>query len=199
MYAKVIDGNLAAFPYTDGDLRRDNPGVSFPVFSELTDDVRATFGMVEVVSTQVPDGKVSTGSTAAKIEGVWTQVHTLEDIPLGDLRAAKFAALAERRWQAETGGTMVAGTPIKTDAESTGKITAAYVQATANPSFTVRWKVDTGVFVTRDAATIIAIGDAVTAHVQACFDNEDVLTTAILAAEDAAALDAIDIDAGWPE
>lgn len=114
------------------------------------------------------------------------------------LSAAKLAALAERRWQAETGGTIVAGMPIKTDAESTGKITAAYVQATANPAFTVRWKVDTGVFVTLDAATIIAIGDAVTAHAQACFDNEDVLTAAILAAEDAPALDAIDIDAGWP-
>lgn len=117
---------------------------------------------------------------------------------LEDLRAAKLAELADRRWQAETGGTTVAGTPIKTDAESTGKITAAYVRASANPAFTVRWKVDTGVFVTLDAATIIAIGDAVTAHVQACFDMEDTLTTAILAAEDAAALGDIDIEAGWP-
>ena len=117
---------------------------------------------------------------------------------LEDLKAAKLAALADRRWQAEVGGITLNGVPIKTDRESTGKITAAYVQASANPEFSVRWKVDTGVFVTLDAATIIAIGNAVTAHVQACFDNEDVLTTAILAAEDKAALDAVDIETGWP-
>lgn len=122
----------------------------------------------------------------------------LADLDLPLAREQKLAQLADRRWEAETGGIVLGGVPIKTDRESTAKITAAYVQASANPSFTVRWKVDTGVFVTLDAATIIAIGDAVTAHVQACFDNEDVLTTAIRAAEDLVALDAIDIEAGWP-
>lgn len=146
--------------------------------------------------TRAEPPQLQEGEAAAWVGGGWVIVP--EPDRLVASRAAKLAALAERRWQAETGGAVVAGTPIKTDAQSTGKITAAYVQATANPSFTARWKVDTGVFVTLDAATIIAIGDAVTSHAQACFDNEDVLTTAILAAEDAAALDAIDIDAGWP-
>lgn len=176
-------------------------GVRHPLTVEQhwSDQELASIGLYRPADADpVPYGKVAVSTDVRRVEGVVKFVHELVDIPLEDLRAAKLAALAERRWQAETGGTMVAGTPIKTDAESTGKITAAYVQASANPAFTVRWKVDTGVFVTLDAATIIAIGDAVTAHVQACFDNEDVLTTAILAAEDAAALDAIDIEAGWP-
>lgn len=117
---------------------------------------------------------------------------------LAQARADKLAALAERRWQAETGGTLVGGMPVKTDASSTAKITAAYVQASANPNFAVNWKVDTAMFVTLDAATVIAIGDAVTAHVQACFDNEMALATAIMLAPDVAALDAIDIETGWP-
>ena len=117
---------------------------------------------------------------------------------LEQARADKLAALAERRWQAETGGVLVGGMPVKTDAGSTAKITAAYVQAKANPAFTVNWKVDKAMFVTLDAATIIAIGDAVTSHVQACFDHEMALTTQIMLAKDAKALDAIDIDAGWP-
>lgn len=117
---------------------------------------------------------------------------------LAQARTDKLAALSERRWQAETGGTLVGGVPVKTDASSTAKITAAYVQAKENPNFTVNWKVATAMFVTLDAATIIAIGDAVTAHVQACFDNEMALTASIMLAADVAALDAIDINSGWP-
>ena len=113
-------------------------------------------------------------------------------------RDAKLEALAERRWRAETGGALVGNMPVKSAASSTAKITAAYVQAKANPAFTVNWKVDKAMFVTLDAATIIAIGDAVTSHVQTCFDHEMALTTQIMLAKDAKALDAIDIDAGWP-
>lgn len=117
---------------------------------------------------------------------------------LAQARTDKLAALSERRWQAETGGTLVNGVPVKTDSSSTAKITAAYVQAKEDPNFTVNWKVDTAMFVTLDAATIMAIGDAVTAHVQACFDNEMALTASIMLAADVAALDAIDIASGWP-
>ena len=121
--------------------------------------------------------------------------------PVPSMSAARNAmldALADLRWRHETGGTVVGGTPIKTDAASTGKITAAYVQAKADAGFTVNWKVATGFFATLDAATIIAIGDAVTAHVQACFDNEMALTTQIMMAADLSALMAIDLESGWP-
>lgn len=117
---------------------------------------------------------------------------------LEQARADKLAAAAERRWRAEIGGALVGNMPVKMDAVSTAKITAAYVQAKANPAFTVNWKVDTAMFVTLDAATIIAIGDAVTAHVQACFDREMVLATAIMLAPDINGLDAIDLETGWP-
>ena len=80
MYAKIIDGVVIAFPYTDHDLRRDNPNVSFP--ADLDDATRAEWDVLPVVATGVPDGKISTGSTAELIEGVWTQVHTLDDAPL---------------------------------------------------------------------------------------------------------------------
>lgn len=165
----------------------------------LTDAELEAHGWYPVAAADdVPDGKIVVSTSIELIDGLPKYVDVLADIPFTDMRATKLAALAERRWQAETGGMVIGGVPIKTDRESTGTITAAYVQASGNPAMTVRWKVDTGVFVTLDAATIIAIGDAVTAHVQACFDNEDVLTTAILAAEDQTALDAVDIEAGWP-
>lgn len=120
---------------------------------------------------------------------------------LEENRDALFAALSDRRWRAETAGIVVGGAPIRTDRESQSVLTSAYVQAFSNPDFAVRWKIGQGQFVTLNAATIIAIGDAVTAHVQACFDNEDQLTTAILAAfgqGDHDALESFDIEAGWP-
>lgn len=116
---------------------------------------------------------------------------------LSEVAASKLDTLAARRWQAETSGITLAGMLIKTDEDTQRKITGAYVQADKNPAFSVRWKLDAGVFVTLDAATIVMIGDAVTAHIQTCFDREADLTADILAAEDAAALDAIDIEAGW--
>lgn len=120
---------------------------------------------------------------------------------LTEIRDALFASLSDRRWRAETAGIVVGGAPIRTDRESQSVLTGAYVQATGNPDFAVRWKVGAGQFVTLNAATIIAIGDAVTAHVQACFDHEDQLTTAILTAfgaGDRAALESFDLEAGWP-
>lgn len=117
---------------------------------------------------------------------------------LAEMKATKLAALAARRWQAETGGIVVGGLSVKTDEDTQRKITGAYVQALQNPSFTVKWKIATGVFVTLDDATILVIGDAVTAHIQSCFDKEADLTADILAAADEAALDALDIESGWP-
>lgn len=110
----------------------------------------------------------------------------------------KLAVLAARRWRAETGGIVFMTMAIKTDEDTQRKITGAYVQADKNPAFTARWKMDAGVFVTLNAATIIAIGDAVTAHIQTCFDKEADLSDLITAAEDEAALEAIDIETGWP-
>lgn len=149
----------------------------------------------------LPDRIVATIPDGVPVTRGWTydgEQFAAPEASVDSARLSKLVALADRRWQAETAGIIVGGAPIRTDERSTAKITAAYVKASQDPGFTVRWKVDTGFFVSLDAEAIISIGDAVTAHVQACFDNEDVLTTAILAAEDLTALDAIDIESGWP-
>jgi hypothetical protein len=109
------------------------------------------------------------------------------------LRNARLDALAARRWQAEEGG--MSSPPMATDRVTQAKLTGAYVKATQDPAFTVNWKVGRGAFVTLDAATIIALGDAVTTHVQTCFDREAALTAQILAAADPTS---IDINTGWP-
>ena len=125
----------------------------------------------------------------------------LPPLTLDELMQARLTELASQRWLRETGGIVVQGMPIKTDRESQGLLTSAYVMATRDPDFTVRWKIENGLFVEISAALIIMAGDAVTMHVQACFDNEAAHTAALVAAyqaQDAEALNAIDIGANWP-
>ncbi|MBX3545598.1 DUF4376 domain-containing protein [Chelatococcus sp.] len=197
MHALIQAGEVVAYPYTDWHLRRDNPNTSFP--TGMDDTVRADFGVYPVTPTPVPAGKRAIGTWAGYVEGELVEVHTLEDIPLDELKAEKLAALAQRRWEAETGGIIVAGALIRTDATSQAKITGAVSLFQADPSLTsIDWEAQPGVFVALDAATMTAIGIAVGRHVQACFSRGRVLSDAITAAASAATLYALDINSGWP-
>ena len=104
------------------------------------------------------------------IDGRW-------QIPMEELRAEKKAELAEARWQAEVSG--VNG--IRTDRESQSMITGAALKAMQDETYTCKWKTETG-FVELTAAQILAIADAVRAHVQGCFDREAELLALVDAA-----------------
>jgi hypothetical protein len=52
MYAKINGGTVTHFPYTFGDLRKDNPNVSFP--KNITQGVMQKFGMVGVLEGPKP-------------------------------------------------------------------------------------------------------------------------------------------------
>jgi len=53
MYAKLKDGNISQFPYTIGQLRKDNPNVSFP--KNITTGVLQKYGVVGVVEGPKPN------------------------------------------------------------------------------------------------------------------------------------------------
>lgn len=114
-------------------------------------------------------------------------------------QASMRAAVRARRWQAETGGIVVAGAPIRTDEGSRGNITGAVALFDNDPTLTaIDFEAQPGIWVTLDEATMRAIGVAVGRHVQACFSHARALDEALAAATTDAALDAIDIEAGWP-
>lgn len=114
------------------------------------------------------------------------------------LRNTRLEALAARRYAAEEAGTTLPdGTVIATDRITQGKVTAAYIKAKEDPAYGVAdWKIATGVFISLTGPEIIAIADAIEAHVQACFTRERELTDALMANLTDIAL--VDIDAGWP-
>ena len=119
----------------------------------------------------------------------WTKVITVED-KFAKAKEAKKAEIAQARYNAEIAGVTINGVSIKTDRESQGLITGAALQALQDNTYTCRWK-GVGGFVELTAPQILAIADAVRAHVQACFDREAELLPLIEAATTEAELNAI--------
>lgn len=53
MFVKITNGQVAQYPYTAGDLRRDNPNVSFP--KNIPDGVFARYGVYPVGYQAAPE------------------------------------------------------------------------------------------------------------------------------------------------
>ena len=109
-----------------------------------------------------------------------------DEIVLQDAREAKKAEIAQARYNAETAGINA----IRTDRESQSLITGAALKAMQDSTYSCRWKTESG-FVELTAPQILAIADAVRAHVQGCFDREAELVALIEAAESPEELEVI--------
>ncbi|GJE42971.1 DUF4376 domain-containing protein [Methylobacterium soli] len=202
MPAIIKDGEpvelFAGAPFTGPD------GTSYPAnWLDLSNDEdRAAHGVLDIVEPPpAPEGKVVRITGLAVLDDLPTRTFVLDDepvTPLADLKAAKLAALANVRWQHEVGGTSLAGAPLASDEKTILYLTAAQASAKDDPGFSIRWKAGPGQFVTFDALAIDFAAMTARAHVQACFDREEALTTEILGAADRGALEAVDIAAGWP-
>ena len=120
MHIKLTDGQPQ--PYSLGQLRRDNPQVSFP--ATIPAATLAEYDVYEVTATQQPayDGDTHTAAQAVElVDGVWTQVWTVEPLPQeqveANMRSIRGSKLAESDW------TQVADAPVDKEAW------AAYRQA----------------------------------------------------------------------
>ncbi|MDG9928547.1 MULTISPECIES: DUF4376 domain-containing protein [unclassified Pseudomonas] len=103
------------------------------------------------------------------------------------------SVIAARRYQAETAGTTVGGVAINTERDSQALMTGAAVQAMLDPGYQLQWKTPAG-FVQLSAQQILAVAQASRAHVQACFDREAELLSAL----DAGTFQAGMLEEGWP-
>jgi hypothetical protein len=116
---------------------------------------------------------------------------------LSDSRAGRLAELSDRRWKATQ---RMAFDGVQTAADSaiaalTGAVVALQL---LDPGGTVQWKLAAGEFRTYALADLVQLAGATRDHIQACFDNELALTAQIQGAETIAAIEAIDIEQGWP-
>ena len=92
---------------------------------------------------------------------------------------------------------MVNGATIKTDRESQALIAGAKLYSDLNEAVLIDWKAENS-WVQINRTAIMAISQAVAAHVQACFSQERVHAEAISALTTAAEIAAYDITTGWP-
>jgi hypothetical protein len=80
MYIKLENGIIQKYPYTFGELRTDNPQVSFP--SEIPGEILNLYGVFRIEATLKPtvgfDKNVTEG-TPELIDGVWKQVWVVSD------------------------------------------------------------------------------------------------------------------------
>lgn len=117
---------------------------------------------------------------------------------LSEVIAAKLAALGLYRWEREIGGVAFAGGTIRTDPNSQAKVTAAYMMAKLDPTYTIStWEMVPGTFISLDNAAIIAMGEAVRNHVQDTFDRKAVLHGQIASLDTIEQVQAFDIAAAW--
>jgi hypothetical protein len=82
MFAKIEDGKVIKFPYTFGDLRKDNPNVSFP--KTISKAAMDHFGMVAVSVGERPVvgpcQKPKLDEVPTFVDGEWVAGYTAVDM-----------------------------------------------------------------------------------------------------------------------
>lgn len=120
MFVKVTNGQIDQYPYTVGDLRRDNPNTSFP--KVIPDGVLADFGVFPVGYDAAPaydpmTHRLEHSSVPVMKDGAWVLTKTVVSLTpeqIADRDAAKAAEvrkerdrkLAETDWMALSDVTM---------------------------------------------------------------------------------------------
>lgn len=120
---------------------------------------------------------------------------------LDQIKQVRLAELAAWRYRVEVGGCLHAGMVVPTDRDSTQpKLTAERSIAKEDSAvYTISWKVPGVGFIVLDGPALIALADAVRAHVKAAYAAEALHMAAIEALASAAEVIAYDISTGWPD
>lgn len=144
--------------------------------------------------------EVSRGLIPAAIPphlAIWDGAAIVADpTPLRQQSRARVKALRE---QHETGGLATPYGPVETDAESQRKISGAVVMAMlGGAGFSIDWRMANDAIATLNATDMSNLGVLVGQHVSACQYRKNELDDEIAQAAGVAALEAIDIEAGWP-
>lgn len=169
MYAYREDGNWV-FPV---NMRSRFNGVG--AWHTLTDEQRAKHGWYVFNPTNYeydPKTQGRFGAFDLEVNGIYLNCnYVIQDKTLDAIKTEARQALASMRYDKEVGGIEFGGAVVATDRSSQAMLNAAVVKANSDPAFSVDWKTQNG-FVTLDSTGLIALGNAVSNHVQKCFSAE---------------------------
>ena len=120
MFVKITNGQVAAYPYTVGDLRRDNPNTSFA--KHVPEAVMAEFGMFPVGYEAAPvfdpmTHRIENSNLPVLKDGKWMLTKTVvaltaEQIASRDAAKAKEVRSQRDRLLAETDWTQIGDAPV---------------------------------------------------------------------------------------
>lgn len=88
VYAKIVDGSIAAYPFSPEQLRLAHPNTSFPAI--ITPALLAKFGVVEVLPTERPaagPGQLVEEATPQLVGGTWQQAWSVRDMTEAEVKA----------------------------------------------------------------------------------------------------------------
>ena len=114
MHVKSTNGSVDQFPYTIGQLRRDNPSVSFP--RRLSDEILASYNVYPVTELDKPEynplvQNLSQG-TPVLSNGSWQVSYAAENMSQltaeTNVRSKRDSLLQETDWWAVSDRTMTA-------------------------------------------------------------------------------------------
>ncbi len=118
---------------------------------------------------------------------------------LEEARKAKRDAIAARRWAAQTNMAYDGVQPVAYGADTAGNLMATMSALGAQPQGAIApWKLGAGAFRAWTLPQFQMFFAAGMAHVAGCFAREAQLNVALDACADVAAVDALDIETGWP-
>lgn len=136
MFAKVTNGQIDTYPYSIGDLRRDNPRISFP--KKISVEMLASYGVHDVNWLPKPEHNAEThfveySPTPILQDGAWVYAPTVRELSkeqisersvsrAGEARIKRDGLLAETDYFALTDVTMDA--PMTTYRQALRDITA---------------------------------------------------------------------------
>lgn len=103
MFVKITNGSVDQYPYTVGDLRRDNPNVSFP--KTIRTATMADYGMYPVGYEAAPDydpltHRLQHSNTPELKDGKWKLTKTVVALTaeqIADATAAKAKEVRKKR------------------------------------------------------------------------------------------------------
>lgn len=124
MYIKLNNGQIEKYPYSIGQLRKDNPNTSFP--KNIPDNVLATFGVYPVQDTPQPPSDY----TKNVIEGTpvnqsgWKRTWTVVNATAAEIQERTDSQAANVRVErdqklVDTDWTQVADAPVNKTAWAT--------------------------------------------------------------------------------
>lgn len=124
MYIKLNNGQIETYPYSIGQLRKDNPNTSFP--KNIPDNVLATFGVYPVQDTPQPPSDYTKNvieSTPAN-QGGWKRTWTVVNATAAEIQERTDSQAANVRAErdqklVDTDWTQVADAPVNKTAWAT--------------------------------------------------------------------------------